>query len=407
MTNIRLLLPRRLEWQERCVQWHKRFNVLSIGRRAGKTILGIDRIAHAAVKGNRVAWFGPTYKMLADAWRQIRHIMQPLTKRASDMEHRIELVTNGVIDGWSLDKPDAARGRKYHEIVVDEAAMIGKLEEAWLGAIRPTLADYEGKAWFMSTPKGHNYFWRLWQQGRSKDHPEWKSWQLPTGVNPGISEEEIEAARLSLPQRWFEQEYLAEFVDDAGGVFRGVLAAATADVQTEAAEGHKYLIGCDWGKSGDFTVFAVADLNERAIVHIDRGNKVDYVIQSGRLKALAEKFRPIKIIAERNSMGEPIIERLQRDGLPVEPFLTTNASKAQIIDGLALAFERDDIRIINHPDLVAELQAFERTPLPSGQSRYAAPSGMHDDCVMAAALAWSGVTTPTPWYLREIPAQTG
>jgi hypothetical protein len=75
----------------------------------------------------------------------------------------------------------------------------------------------------------------------------------------------------------------------------------------------------------------------------------------------------------------------------IEPFTTTNASKAQTIDALAMAFERGDIRILNDAVLVSELVAYQAQPLPSGLMRYGAPSGQHDDCVMALAIAWTSV----------------
>src|SRR5207249_1420351 len=97
--------------------------------------------------------------------------------------------------------------------------------------------------------------------------------------------------------------------------------------------------------------------------------------------------------AEQNSIGQPIIEQLTRDGLQVDSFTTTNASKAQVIDSLALAFERGDIRILNDPVLVSELVAYQAERLPSGLLRYGAPSGQHDDTVMALAIAWSAVSS--------------
>ena len=72
-------------------------------------------------------------------------------------------------------------------------------------------------------------------------------------------------------------------------------------------------------------------------------------------------------------------------------FTATNASKAMAIDALALAFERGSIRIPNHAALLGELQAFEAKSLPSCMTRYAAPEGLHDDCVMSLALAWQGL----------------
>jgi hypothetical protein len=93
-------------------------------------------------------------------------------------------------------------------------------------------------------------------------------------------------------------------------------------------------------------------------------------------------------------MGEPVIEQLIREGLPVQPFLTTNATKASAIDALTLAFERGELRILNDPVQIGELQAFEAERLPSGLTRYGAPEGMHDDTVMALALAWQSMNVP-------------
>jgi hypothetical protein len=98
------------------------------------------------------------------------------------------------------------------------------------------------------------------------------------------------------------------------------------------------------------------------------------------------------IIAERNSMGEPLVEQLQYMGLPVTPFLTTNRSKQDAVDALSLAFERGEIRILNDPVLVSELQAYEGHPLLHGNTRYSAPEGMHDDTVMALMLAWWAIS---------------
>ena len=177
-------------------------------------------------------------------------------------------------------------------------------------------------------------------------------------------------------------------------MFRRVRDAATATLQDRRVEGHRYVVGVDWGKLADFNVSAVVDSTTKELVALDRSNRIDYAVQLGRLTALCERFKPDRLIAEQNSMGEPLIEQLQRSGLPVWPFQTTNASKASVIDALALAFERGDLRIPDDPVLVAELLAYDAERLPSGLLRYGAPAGMHDDCVIALALAWSGASAP-------------
>lgn len=392
MPTLTIQMPRPHREQRRIIAEARRINTLSCGRRWGKSVLGVDRLVRPALAGQNAAYFTPTYKMLAETWRDLVRILKPATARSNASDHRLELLTGGVIDMWSLDNPDAARGRKYHRVVVDEAAMIARLEEAWQAVLRPTLTDYKGDAWFLSTPRGRNFFWTLWQRGQDPAYPDYASWQMPTTANPYIDPLEVEAARADLAERIFSQEYLAVFLDDAGGVFRRVQDAATAEPQEQAVDNHDYVIGVDWGRHNDFTVAAVVDLITNELVALDRFNKIDYATQTLRLRALAERFQPQVILAERNSMGEPLVEQLSREGLPVRPFTTTNATKAEVVDNLALAFERGDLRILPDPILIAELQAFEAERLPSGLLRYSAPEGMHDDCVMALALAWQAAT---------------
>lgn len=391
-------LPALHHAQQRIKDEARRFNVLACGRRFGKSTLGVDlAIDPPAAEGFPVGWFSPTYKMLTEVWRDLRRATIDITARVDAQQHRIELLSGGVIEMWSLDTPDVARGRKYKRVVIDEAAMIRALGEAWNAVIRPTLADYEGDAFLLSTPKGRTFFHTAWTYGQDPGQPDWASWQMPTGANPHINPREIEALARSMPERLYQQEIEARFLDDAGGVFRGVRQAATATPQSKAVEGHQYAIGVDWGKHNDFTVLTVIDLTTKAIAALDRFNQIDYAVQLGRLKALAGRFGTITLIPESNSIGEPLIELLQRDGYYVMPFTTTNASKAVAIDALALAFEKGEIAILPDETLIAELEAFEAERLPSGMLRYRAPEGMHDDCVMSLALAWSAVATAPGW----------
>lgn len=397
-------LPRPYAAQAQILAEAQRFNVVACGRRFGKTTLGVNRLVDAAIRGQPAAWFSPTYKMLAEVWREVVRAVTPVTLRRNAQQHRLELLTGGVIDMWSLDVPDVARGRKYGRAIIDEAAMVATLGESWQAIIRPTLADLQGDLWALSTPKGRNFFWQMWTWGNDPNQTEWRAWQMPTAANPYIAQTEIDAMRRDMPERTFAQEVLAQFLEDAGGVFRNVLAAATAKGQAGPVNGHQYVIGVDWARSTDFTVFAVIDATANELAQMDRFNQIDYELQVGRLRAAWERFRPIAIVAERNSIGEPLMDRLSRLGLPIQPFTTTNASKAAIIDGLALGLERQELAILPDTELIAELQAYEMEKLPSGLMRYQAPEGMHDDCVMALALAWYGAgrgtveQTGNPFY---------
>jgi hypothetical protein len=376
----------------------RRFNVAACGRRFGKSILAQDIACDYLVAGWPVGWFSPSYKSLADNWRELESVLTPVIVDKSVQEHRIELSTKGVLDCWSLDNPDAPRGRKYKLVIVDEAAQVRYLGEAWQAVIEPMLMDLKGDAWFLSTPQGANFFRTVFSWGLDDErYPEWKSWQMPSTANtaPDVHQnivDEVARKRETTPERYFLQEYMAEFLDDAGGVFRYVDRAATAAKQESAIDGHSYVIGVDWGKYQDFTVLAVVDATLKELCYLDRFNRIDFELQMPRLYNLATRFKTKTIIPEHNSFGIPLEEQLKREGYQVHPFTTTNASKAEAIDSLTLAIEKGELKIIPDGVLIDELKSYEAERLPSGMLRYSAPEGHHDDCVIALALAWHGAS---------------
>jgi len=370
----------------------KRFNVLDCGRRWGKTVLGIDLAAEIALYGHPVGWFAPEYKFLSEAWRDLVGLLEPYTVRSNATEMRIELITGGVIEMWSLDGPNAGRSRKYARVIVDEAAMVPGLLDIWGKAIRPTLTDLKGDAWFMSTPNGRNDFWQLYLRGQDPLEPEWMSWQLPTVSNPFIDPDEIEAARRELVEKTFQQEYLAEFLED-GAVFSKIHEAATAKWQEYAQDGHpshpahSYVIGCDWGMMEDYSVFAVIDVTTKELVNLDRSNHISYTMQITRLVDLCKRFGVHRVVAENNAQASTI-EMIRAAGLMVTEFHTSNESKQNIIEALKWAFEKGTLKIVKHDALIGELQAFQETKTAGGRRAFSAPKNGHDDCVMALAIAW-------------------
>jgi hypothetical protein len=289
--------------------------VVCVGRRAGKTVLGLDRCADPAVLSFPVAWFSPTYKMLLEVWREAVRTFAPITKRRSSQERRIEFITGGLLEFWSLDNPDVARGRKYRRVVIDEAAMVANLMDAWQYAIRPTLADFNGDAWFLSTPKGRNGFWQLWQRGNDPAATDWRSWQMPSSVNPRLAQSELDEMRTALPEMVFRQEIEAAFIEDGFGVFRGVRKAATAKPFPSAVLGHHYAMGVDLARKIDFTVCTVLDISVSppAMVAIDRFNQTDWAIQIERIKALADRYQVELIVVDQTGVGDPVVQQLQRE----------------------------------------------------------------------------------------------
>jgi phage terminase large subunit-like protein len=388
--TIELVLPKPHPAQQQILDEAKRFNVEVCGRRFGKTQLDIFETERMVLAGYPVGVMFPTYKMLSEVWREFVNVFAPLKRNKNEQEHRLELITGGVIEMWSAEAADAVRGRKYKRFIFDEIAMVPNLLGIWNAIIRPTLVDLKGDAYFKSTPKGRNAFWQLFQLGQDPNNPEWKSWQFPTSANPTIPASEVEAMRSTMPEIIFRQEILADFIDDNAGVFRRVQEAAVLQPR-DPQPGRQYVAGVDVASSVDFTVVSVLDVESKEQVFMDRFNRVDYPVLINRLESVYHRYHLTSMVVESNSIGRPVIDELVTRGLNIVPFTTTSATKQAIIQGLQNAFENGLIRVLDEPVLVGELLSFESKRNASGSFSYSAPDGMHDDCVMSLAIAWSGM----------------
>jgi len=363
-----------------------RYKVLAAGRRWGKSRLGSALCVAAGLHGGRAWWIAPSYKVAAVGWRMIRTLGSGIPGvNIRKVDRMLEIPGGGEVQVRSADDPDSLRGEGLDIAVLDECAFMK--QAAWEEAIRPALSDRQGKAVFISTPSGRNWFWRLYQSGIN-GKAGFQSWQLPTSDNPYIAPEEIEAARETLPELIFEQEYLAVFLENEGAVFRNLLACMNAPTTTpEDHEGHHIVMGVDWGKQNDFTAMSVGCVTCGHELAIDRFNKIDYSFQRKRLEVLADKWNVNNILAESNAMGEPIIDQLQADGMPVTGFQTTASNKPQLITSLALTLEKGEFQFLDDPVWLGELEAYEQKVSPmTGRSQYSAPEGLHDDTVIGRAL---------------------
>jgi terminase large subunit-like protein len=364
-----------------------------MGRRWGKTEYGLHRLTRPALDGQPVAWFAPSYKYLAQVWRDFHRALKPVIARSNATEKRIELVTGGSIDFWSLQDGDAGRSRKYQRVVVDEAATVKGLEEAWNAAIRPTLTDLKGDADILSTPKGRDFFWKAWTWGQDPHEPEWASWQLPTISNPFIDPSEVEAARRKMPERLYQQEYLAIFLDSAGGVFRNVansIDRGRTGNRLVMDPGLSYSQGIDLARIEDFTVNTVLS-SALQQVFTERFNQISWERQIASIVNAAKSLRPTCYV-DSTGVGDPIFERIINAGVDAIPYHLTNASKNALIDNLAMMLEQGRIRLQDVPEQEAELQAYAYELTPSRNVRMGAPEGMHDDHVIALALAAWGAS---------------
>jgi hypothetical protein len=183
-------------------------------------------------------------------------------------------------------------------------------------SIRSTLADMRGGAVFSGSPKGLNDFYRLYQL--AKDREGWYRVKKTTYDNPYIAREEIEALKTDLPARIFNQEIMADFIED-GGFFQYLDRAAILREKDkpEQHRGHRKIMALDWGQSDDFTVIGVGCCECNRLVDWERFNQMDYVYQREKIKTMYRLWGCESAMPERNSIGVPNIEILRLEGMNI------------------------------------------------------------------------------------------
>lgn len=391
--------------QVRIIQDARRFNVVACGRRFGKTAMGgilaltgwPGRLQGLA-SGYDVGWFAPNYKLLDEAWRALKAALesQGVVNRADSQQRRIETRFGGSLDFWTLEEPDGGRGRRYGLVIVDEAAMARHLKDAWEQAIRPTLTDHAGGAWFFSTPNGVNYFHELSRRGQSDEWPDWAFHHAPTKANPHINPAEIDEARTSLPELVFRQEYLAEFVTFGAG-----LVKPEHLVDGIAPPGLSVVLGVDLAISekqgADWTaIVAMSRDPETGLIHVREveRHRAGFHEVLNRIKAAAARHNPTLIAIEQTQYQAAVVQELARTtSLPVRG-VKPDRDKLTRFARLLTRYEQ---RLVRHDP--AGVPAWFRDELLSF------PEGEHDDGVDAAAYAFAALSIATlPSYTHQAAA---
>ncbi len=397
-------------WQKEVRKVEARFKILCIGRRAGKTYYvtrdPIDGLVGDLFKRDQLIWVvAPTYDQTQRIWDDLYHLciskFKPLIYKITNTKgsYRIQTKLGTVIEAKSAKDPETLVGVGLNKLIIDEAASVD--EKAWYQSLLPALADRKGTALFIGTPKGKNWFWKEFQRGQLKEDG-FVSWSFPSWKNEHIDKAELKALAKNMPEIEYRQEILAEFIEGSGSVFRNIFDIR-GGIPVSPIAGHEYVIGIDLARVHDFTVLTVIDRETHHVVHMDRFNMVDWSLQKDRIRALAASYNDAFCVIDSTGIGDPITEDLIRTGLSVDDFKYTNKSKKQLIDKLSIFIDEKRIRVPkDYEEIFRELETFGYDITPSGNIRYNAPSGFHDDCVNSLALAvWPLYDPAKPTTIEE------
>ena len=259
-----------------------RFRVICAGRRWGKSVLSQLVVLQWATKAVGTYWIvSPTYRQGKQIhWKGLQQIIpRDWIAKKNEVELSITLKNGSVIELKGAENPDNLRGVKLRGLVIDEIASIRNWDWLWQEVLRPTLTDYEAPVLFISTPKGYNHFFELYQQGNDREG-QYKSWRFTSYDNPYIPKGEIDNAKKELTEDTFYQEYMADFRKYTGLVYKGFDRSIHVIEPFTIDESWQIYRGIDFGSTNPTAclTFAVDGDDNWYIIdeHYTTGETIDY-----------------------------------------------------------------------------------------------------------------------------------
>lgn len=216
--------------QKRVAEDSHDYRVVDCGRQWGKTTLAVlEMVACGYAKsGREIAYFATTYDQARNiAWAMLKDYSHSVWAKSPN-ESRLELIIKTQEGGnktsrltlRGFENVETARGQQFDFLVLDEVAQMKNWEYNWQAVLEPTLAFRQGKALFISTPKGFNHFHEMFVRGQDETNEYWKSWRFTSYDNPYLPRERIEQAKATSTEEYFAQEYMADFRKYTGVVYK-------------------------------------------------------------------------------------------------------------------------------------------------------------------------------------------
>lgn len=384
-------LPKPIDYQKEVIDWIDDKSVKFInfvgGRQSGKSYLNKIIVIKYALehKKSKIGYITPTLKLARRFHKELLSSSTAIIKMSNSTDLTIEFFTGSVLQFFSTEQGDAIRGFQFHLLILDEAAYMS--DDVFNLILKPTQLVIGKKLLMCSTPNSSSgFFYNYYTYGKN-NLPEFRTKQVNIYDNPFVSTQDIELIKKQVPDRVFRQEYLAEFIEGTGTVFRNFRNCINNNPRKNDVN---YYAAIDWAKSFDYTVLTIMN-DYKQVVEIYRINEVDYTTQVKYIVAKLNKYKPRVTISEENNVGQVINELLKKEYRgPIRQIVLDNTEKRDMIENLVVGFEQNEIEILDDENLLNELQSFTIIFNPKTKNvQYSAPVGLHDDTVISLAYCYS------------------
>jgi len=401
------------KWQRSARASEKRFKLLCWHRRARKTTFALNYLIQQCcqVRNATFGYVGPTYKQVKsiaviDPMMYKRYIHPDVcTKKFNESELRQEFITGSVLEMKGADDIDSIRGVGWRGVVLEEWAMMRHGRQIWEEILEPILRENMGWAIFIFTPKGKNFAYEYFMRAKVDTTGDWYSSYLPASKSMLISPGELEKARASMPERLYQQEFECSFLEDATAVFHNVDYCLGGKLEAPVP-GERYTLGVDLGRTHDATVLTTMRASTSHVVNFQRMVGVGWAVQKEHIVLTAKRYNNATIVIDATGFSagsviaeelkeHPLVKDLRMENLNVIPFNFGGAqgkNKKALVEKLIVSIEQKLITFpIELTQLIDELKYFSYETSDFGTTRYSAPEGLYDDCVMSLGLAVFGL----------------
>lgn len=393
--GFKVKFPKLEEWQEPVFEDFKAklFDIQCIKakRQVGKSILAEVCVLYMACNNNDSisAIIEPTLSQSRRVYKQILKSIggdsSPIVKTANSTLLEIEFTNGSQIILRSAEQKENLRGLtiKSGVLVIDEAAFI---QEDIFEILYPTVDANRCPILIISTPLFMSgEFYEKYIEGTGGRSTIVKSYNWSEyDTSKYLSEEKLEYYRNHLSPLRFRSEYEGEFIAEGSYIFGSI-----NEIISEFSTSKPLYGGLDWGNGGenDFTVLIFLDEQAR-VTAIHSKNNLSPTLQIEYFAEIINRDTPKGVQVELNSIGTVYYDMLQgKTSTYIQGFNTDNSSKRRIIEQLIMAVQKHEIEIPNDPELIRELQHYNMEKTKTGYT-YNGADGVHDDYVMALALAY-------------------
>lgn len=373
-----------------CLDPDLMFVVAVVGRQFGKTCLAENLAIYWAINepNCRVMWVSPTD---AQAQKVLNEIVEAIIESGVIKSHKrsggdseIKFLNGSTILFRSAASEDNLRGASIHYMIMDEAAFIKRTTVESI--LLPMLSVTGRKCLFVTTPKGKNFIYDYFKKGLDRrNNPAWISHRYSTTDSPLANEEILKMFKDTLPDKLYQQEILAQFVDSSS-VFNNVQELLNLPELERPVPGVEYYAGIDVGIVTDATVIAIVS-ETGDLVKYYRYTNMEAPELMDEIVRVNSIWNFTNITIENNNQGIVLYQDLRRRLDNITDFNTNSKTKPEIINRLIHLFNTRAINLVKDDYLRIELEGFIFKQSTTGHIKFFADYGFHDDVVMALAIA--------------------